>query len=76
MREMKDSGIEWIGEIPANWNIARIKNCFQLKAGNAFPIELQGKDDGEYPVFKAGDISLNNGKISSKAKNFISLNQS
>ena len=25
MREMKDSGIEWIGEIPADWNIKRVK---------------------------------------------------
>ncbi len=27
-REMKDSGIEWIGEIPANWKIGRTKNCY------------------------------------------------
>ena len=25
MREMKDSGIEWIGEIPINWTISRLK---------------------------------------------------
>lgn len=25
MREMKDSGIEWIGEIPRNWEVSRIK---------------------------------------------------
>lgn len=25
MREMKDSGVEWIGKIPGNWNIERIK---------------------------------------------------
>ncbi len=25
MRKMKDSGIEWIGEIPANWNVDKIK---------------------------------------------------
>lgn len=25
MREMKDSGIEWIGLIPANWNVAPLK---------------------------------------------------
>lgn len=25
-REMKDSGIEWIGEIPKEWGIAKIKN--------------------------------------------------
>lgn len=26
--EMKDSGIEWIGEIPAHWRMGRVKNCF------------------------------------------------
>lgn len=25
MREMKDSGIEWIGEIPQNWNLSRLQ---------------------------------------------------
>ena len=24
MREMKDSGIEWIGEIPKDWNLSKI----------------------------------------------------
>ena len=28
MREMKDSGIEWIGEIPDDWRIIRNKNAF------------------------------------------------
>lgn len=28
MREMKDSGIEWIGMIPADWNIVRIGNQY------------------------------------------------
>ncbi len=27
-REMKDSGVAWIGEIPADWNIQRNKNIF------------------------------------------------
>lgn len=26
MREMKDSGIEWIGEIPKEWKLCRVKN--------------------------------------------------
>ena len=30
-REMKDSGIEWIGEIPSDWSIGRIKYNFYLK---------------------------------------------
>lgn len=28
MREMKDSGIEWVGKIPIGWNVYRNKNCF------------------------------------------------
>lgn len=27
-RQMKDSGIEWIGEIPKSWRVERNKNCF------------------------------------------------
>ncbi len=27
MRKMKDSGIEWIGEIPEGWEVRRIKYC-------------------------------------------------
>lgn len=29
MREMKDSGIEWIGEIPSDWNITRLQYCLE-----------------------------------------------
>ena len=28
-REMKDSGIEWIGEIPKEWKLGRTKNCYK-----------------------------------------------
>lgn len=30
-REMKDSGIEWIGEIPTEWNVVRVKNLFDYR---------------------------------------------
>ena len=30
-RPMKDSGIEWIGEIPAEWSVVRIKNLFDYR---------------------------------------------
>ena len=32
-REMKDSGIEWIGEIPSNWNMIRNKYLFDCSKG-------------------------------------------
>lgn len=33
MREMKDSGVEWIGEIPINWNISKLKYHFKIGSG-------------------------------------------
>ena len=31
MREMKYSGVEWLGKIPNHWRIRRIKNLFELR---------------------------------------------
>lgn len=33
MREMKDSGIDWIGEIPSNWDIKPIKRNYKIISG-------------------------------------------
>ena len=32
-REMKDSGIEWIGEIPAEWRKTQLRHCAAIKSG-------------------------------------------
>ncbi len=31
MREMKDSGVEWIGDIPAKWNLLPVKRFFRAE---------------------------------------------
>lgn len=31
---MKDSGIEWLGKIPAHWDLLSLKRCVLLKAGS------------------------------------------
>ena len=31
MREMKDSGIEWVGNIPSSWNIMNNKYVMKKK---------------------------------------------
>lgn len=30
MREMKDSGVEWLGEVPSRWKLHRAKRLFKL----------------------------------------------
>ncbi len=71
---MKDSGIEWIGKIPEEWEVKHIKNHFSIISGSGFAIELQGKDFGDYPVCKAGDISVA-GKELTSAANYLSKNE-
>lgn len=31
--EMKDSGVEWIGEVPKSWNITKIRNFVSIRSG-------------------------------------------
>lgn len=33
---MKDSGVDWIGEIPAHWSINRFRNLYKTKTGITF----------------------------------------
>lgn len=51
MRAMKNSGIEWIGEIPQNWHTTRIKYCMAIDQE-----KLSEKTDPEY-TFQYIDIS-------------------
>ena len=52
MREMKDSGVEWIGEIPVNWKLAQVKYLFRIGRGRVIALtELE--NDGKYPVYSS-----------------------
>lgn len=73
-REMKDSGVEWIGTIPACWEVHRIKTNFDIIGGNGFSPSLQGQETGDLPVCKASDISNAGAKLS-KAENFITFSE-
>ena len=42
-RKMKDSGIEWIGEIPEGWEIHRMKSCISQRDGGAWGDEATGE---------------------------------
>lgn len=39
MRQMKDSGIEWIGEIPQTWGTLRLKYCLIANDGGVWGID-------------------------------------
>lgn len=53
-RKMKDSGIEWLGSIPADWYIVRLRYLCQVSTGNKDTINKD--DDGQYPFYVRSPI--------------------
>lgn len=51
-RKMKDSGIEWIGEIPEEWETIKIKHLFNVSRGRVIS-KLEINDNGKYPVYSS-----------------------
>ena len=57
MREMKDSGVEWIGEIPNDWSMIRLKYLLTKKKNSIkvgpFGSQIKGNDfvDEGVPVY-------------------------
>lgn len=46
---MKDSGVEWLGEIPSHWEVIRVKYALILQRGYDLPTE--NFIEGKYPVY-------------------------
>lgn len=52
MKEMKDSGIEWVKSIPNNWEVKKGKYCLQCVQK---PVK---KDDDVITFFRDGEVTL------------------
>ncbi|WP_279205550.1 restriction endonuclease subunit S [Obesumbacterium proteus] len=52
---MKDSGVEWLGEVPEHWDVKRIKHFGKVVGGFAFK-SGDFTDEG-YPVIKISNVS-------------------
>jgi len=55
---MKDSGVEWLGEIPAHWGVKKLKHVTRCLDGQRIPLnaEQRGQMQGEYPYWGANGI--------------------
>ena len=54
MTRMKDSGIEWIGEVPEDWGITKLKYICRMQSGNNLTsLEISSENDGGkiFPVY-------------------------
>ena len=58
-REMKDSGVEWIGEIPKEWVCEKIKYATSISRGlfNHRPRNDERYYNGKYPFIQTSDVA-------------------
>ena len=69
MRKMKDSGIDWIGQIPQDWNVGKTKDIFirvNEKAREEKPVVLSLARSG----VKIRDISTGEGQLAESYNNY------
>lgn len=64
----KDSGIEWLEELPSNWGVKRLKEILHEVV---YGTSEKTKETGKYEVLGMGDID--DGKVSLPKKRFIDV---
>ncbi|MDE2421660.1 MAG: restriction endonuclease subunit S [Gammaproteobacteria bacterium] len=53
---MKDSGVEWLGEVPAGWRIGRLKNLVSINNGSDYKDFEVVQSENAYPVYGSGGV--------------------
>ena len=55
-RKMKDSGIEWIGEIPEGWEVVQLKRFAEVHNGREIEVEVDSTDSSAVGVYGSGGV--------------------
>lgn len=64
---MKDSGVEWLGEVPKHWEVVSVRNLAEILRGKFThrPRNDPAMYDGGHPFIQTGDITGTSRYISS-----------
>lgn len=54
---MKDSGVEWLGEVPEHWDVAVVKRAFIVKLGKMLQPEQKDETDVLKKYLKASNLT-------------------
>lgn len=60
----KDSGVEWLGEVPEHWVVASLKRGFDVCLGKMLRPESTSSDDELHPYLRAANIQWSGVDIS------------
>ncbi len=61
--EMKDSGIEWIGQIPKHWKIRKIKSFLSIISKGTTPKEISSNKSEKYKIKYIKSENISNGLV-------------
>jgi type I restriction enzyme S subunit len=78
-RAMKDSGVEWIGQIPEQWNSIQLKWLSPVRRGSSpRPIDDPAyfDDEGDWPWVRIADVSNSDGRLRSTKDTLSDLGSS
>ena len=55
---MRDSGVEWLGEVPEHWDVTQVRYQFDVLDGMRIPVSVEERADrrGQYPYYGASGI--------------------
>lgn len=53
---MKDSGVEWLGEVPTHWDVSRLKFVAHVQTGVAKGKDNSGKQAVEVPYLRVANV--------------------
>lgn len=56
----KDSGVQWLGEIPGHWGLPAFKRVCKLKSGNT---NLEEITNGDVPFVRVSDMNIPENKL-------------
>ena len=66
---MKDSGVQWLGEIPAHWEVKRLWHLTPSERKIMYGIVLPGPDvDDGVPIVKGGDVAASGLRLEALSK--------
>lgn len=52
---MKDSGLDWIGNVPSNWTVCKLKHVYTLLNGRAYS-DNELLSEGKYKILRVGNL--------------------
>ena len=53
--QLVPSGIDWIGDVPADWKVCKLKNAYKLLNGRAY-LDPELLEDGKYRILRVGNL--------------------